>query len=156
MLLWRLSIIREVLLSGFRLELYVEDEKSFVYWELSRVIHEHLATLDALEPVIPKGEPLPNPAVLILNLQSIYRYRSVWRSSFRTPIYRRLPVTLHGNVYGRFSESDQQTPCALLTKTKRGSSCYRHCDSQRRASHLTLSGGTNGHSVPNTKEYVLR
>jgi len=53
-LLWRLSIIREVLLSGFQLELYVEDEKSFVYWELSQVIHEHLSALDALEPVIPK------------------------------------------------------------------------------------------------------
>jgi len=62
-LLWRLSIIREVLLSGFRLELYVEDEKSFVYWELSQVIHEHLDTLDALEPIIPKGELVPKPAV---------------------------------------------------------------------------------------------
>lgn len=56
MLLWRLSIIREVLLSGFQLELYVDDEKSFVYWELSHVTHEHLTTLNSLEPVIPKGE----------------------------------------------------------------------------------------------------
>ena len=55
MLLWRLSIIEEVLLSGFQLELYVEDEKSFVYWELSQVIHEHLSILDSLERVIPKG-----------------------------------------------------------------------------------------------------
>ncbi|KAI9508819.1 Mak10 subunit, NatC N-terminal acetyltransferase-domain-containing protein [Russula earlei] len=53
-LLWRLSIIREVLQSGFQLELYVEDEKSFVYWELGQVAHEHLTTLDALEPVMPK------------------------------------------------------------------------------------------------------
>ena len=59
MLLWRLSIVREVLLSGFQLELYVEDEKSFVYWELGQVVHEHLSTLDALELVIPKGEPFP-------------------------------------------------------------------------------------------------
>ena len=59
MLLWRLSIIREVLLSGFQLELYVDDEKSFVYWELSHVAHEHLATLNSLEPVIPKGELVP-------------------------------------------------------------------------------------------------
>jgi hypothetical protein len=54
-LLWRLSIIEEVLLSGFQLELYVKDEKPFVYWELSQVIHEHLSILDSLEPVIPKG-----------------------------------------------------------------------------------------------------
>ena len=59
MLLWRLSIIREVLLSGFQLELYVEDEKSIVYWELSRVAHEHLSTLKALEPVVPKGKLFP-------------------------------------------------------------------------------------------------
>lgn len=57
---WRLDIIREVLLSGFHLELYVEDEKSFVYWELSQVTHEHLATLHALEPVIPEGELVYN------------------------------------------------------------------------------------------------
>ena len=63
MLLWRLSIIREVLLSGFQLELYVDDEKSFVYWELSHVAHEHLATLNSLEPVIPKGELVPRPVV---------------------------------------------------------------------------------------------
>jgi len=62
-LLWRLSIIREVLLSGFQLELYAEDEKSFVYWELSQVNHEHLATLDALEPVIPKGELVHEPTI---------------------------------------------------------------------------------------------
>ncbi|KAI0285229.1 Mak10 subunit, NatC N-terminal acetyltransferase-domain-containing protein [Russula brevipes] len=53
-LLWRLSIIREVLLSGFQLELYVEDEKPFVYWQLSQVANEHRSVLDALESVIPK------------------------------------------------------------------------------------------------------
>lgn len=54
MLLWRLAIIEEVLLSGFQLELYVEDEKSFVYWELSQVIRKHVSILDTLERVIPK------------------------------------------------------------------------------------------------------
>ncbi|KAH9057687.1 Mak10-domain-containing protein [Lactarius vividus] len=53
-LLWRLFIIEEVLLSGFQLELYVKDEKSFVYWELSQVIHEHLSVLDSLGRVMPK------------------------------------------------------------------------------------------------------
>jgi ankyrin repeat protein len=33
---------------------------------------------------------------------------------------------------------------------------YRHCDYQHRASHSILSGGTNGHSVPNTRDYALR
>lgn len=76
-LLWRLSIIREVLLSGFQLELYVEDEKSFVYWELSRVAHEHLSTLSALEPVVPKGKLIFRPAASVLNIQSIGRYQGI-------------------------------------------------------------------------------
>jgi hypothetical protein len=68
---WRLSIIREVLLSGFQLELYVDDEKSFVYWELSHVAHEHLATLNSLEPVIPKGELVPRPVRSVLIVDQI-------------------------------------------------------------------------------------
>jgi len=83
-LLWRLDIIREVLLSGFQLELYVEDEKSFVYWELSQVAHEHLAILHALEPVISEGELVSKLIVLALDLRSIGRYRSVWRTYLRT------------------------------------------------------------------------
>jgi len=84
--LWRLSIIREVLLSGFQLELYVEDEKSFVYWELSQVVHEHLATLNALEPVIPKGELVPRLVGSVLNVESIDRFQGLWRAYFHALI----------------------------------------------------------------------
>lgn len=77
MLLWRLSIIREVLLSGFQLELYVEDEKPFVYWELSQVAHEYISTLNALEPVVLKGELIPRSVVSVLNIQSIGRYQGI-------------------------------------------------------------------------------
>ncbi|KAI0303343.1 Mak10 subunit, NatC N-terminal acetyltransferase-domain-containing protein [Multifurca ochricompacta] len=66
---WRLSVIREVLLSGFQLELYVKDEKPFVYWELSQVICEHLSTLAALDPVIPKGRLALGSAAIL----SLYR-----------------------------------------------------------------------------------
>ena len=85
MLLWRLSIIREVLLSGFHLELYVDDEKSFVYWELSHVAHEHLATLSSIEPVIPKGELAPRP-MAVLNVDSIGRFQGLWRTYLCTLI----------------------------------------------------------------------
>jgi len=64
-LLWRLSIIREVLLLGFQLELYVKDEMSLVYWQLGQVVHEHTSTLNGLEPVIPRGELNPKHAVSI-------------------------------------------------------------------------------------------
>lgn len=77
MLLWRLSIIREVLLSGFQLELYVEDEKPFVYWELSQVAHEYISTLNALEPVVLKGELILRSVVSGLNIQSIGRYQGI-------------------------------------------------------------------------------
>lgn len=77
MLLWRLSIIREVLLSGFQLELYVEDEKPFVYWELSQVAHEYISTLNALEPVVLKGELILRSVVSVLNIQSIGRYQGI-------------------------------------------------------------------------------
>lgn len=53
-LVWRLSVIREVVLSGFQLELYTSEEKPFAYWYASQVIDAHLACLDdmllAVEP----------------------------------------------------------------------------------------------------------
>ncbi|KAJ6606132.1 Mak10 subunit, NatC N-terminal acetyltransferase-domain-containing protein [Mycena vulgaris] len=53
-LVWRLSVIREVVLSGFQLELYTSEEKPFAYWYASQVIEAHLACLDdmllAVEP----------------------------------------------------------------------------------------------------------
>ncbi|KAN0109790.1 Mak10 subunit, NatC N(alpha)-terminal acetyltransferase domain containing protein [Russula decolorans] len=72
-LLWRLSIIREVLLSGFQLELYVDDEKSFVYWELSHVAHEHLATLNSLEPVIPKDSSAYGELIFVRSYLNAFR-----------------------------------------------------------------------------------
>ncbi|KAJ7063693.1 Mak10 subunit, NatC N-terminal acetyltransferase-domain-containing protein [Mycena amicta] len=47
-LLWRLSVIRDVVLSGFQLELYSAEERPFAYWYLSQVIEAHLECLDEL------------------------------------------------------------------------------------------------------------
>ncbi|KAJ7084851.1 Mak10 subunit, NatC N-terminal acetyltransferase-domain-containing protein [Mycena belliarum] len=47
-LVWRLSVIREVVLSGFQLELYTSEEKPFAYYYVSQVIEAHLACLDAM------------------------------------------------------------------------------------------------------------
>ncbi|KAJ7221510.1 Mak10 subunit, NatC N-terminal acetyltransferase-domain-containing protein [Mycena pura] len=47
-LVWRLSVIREVILSGFQLELYTAEEKSFAYWYASQVMEAHLTCLDGL------------------------------------------------------------------------------------------------------------
>ncbi|KAI0263774.1 Mak10 subunit, NatC N-terminal acetyltransferase-domain-containing protein [Gloeopeniophorella convolvens] len=53
-LVWRLSTIRELLLSGFQLELYLKDELSFVYWYLSQVTQEHLSILSILDSIVPR------------------------------------------------------------------------------------------------------
>jgi len=81
------------------LELYVDDEKSFVYWELSHVAHEHLATLNSLEPVIPKGELIPRPVGSVSNVDSIRRFQGLRRTYLRTLISQRFPITLHRNVH---------------------------------------------------------
>ena len=54
-LLWRLSVVREVILSGFQLELYGREEKSFAYWYAMDVIDAHLSCLDNLGSVIQDG-----------------------------------------------------------------------------------------------------
>ncbi|KAK0442907.1 Mak10 subunit, NatC N-terminal acetyltransferase-domain-containing protein [Armillaria borealis] len=52
-LIWRLSSIREIILSGFQLELYAEEEKPFAYWYTSQVIEQQLCCLDEILPIVP-------------------------------------------------------------------------------------------------------
>ena len=47
--------MREVILSGFQLELYGRDEKSFAYWYAMEVIDAHLSCLDNLTSIVPEG-----------------------------------------------------------------------------------------------------
>jgi hypothetical protein len=54
-LVWRISVIREVVLSGFQLELYTSEEKPFAYWYASQVMEAHLACLDDMLPAVPPG-----------------------------------------------------------------------------------------------------
>ena len=53
--LWRCSMLREIVLSGFQMELYNADEKTFASWYTTQIIEEHIATLDTLMPLISKG-----------------------------------------------------------------------------------------------------
>jgi len=54
-LIWRLSVLREIALSGFQLELYNGDEKAFAYWYTTQIIAEHVAALNSLISVVPGG-----------------------------------------------------------------------------------------------------
>ena len=54
-LVWRLLVIREVILSGFQLELYTSEEKPFAYWYASQVMDAHLACLDGMLLAVEPG-----------------------------------------------------------------------------------------------------
>ncbi|KAG5721407.1 N-alpha-acetyltransferase, 35 NatC auxiliary subunit [Termitomyces sp. T112] len=53
-LVWRLSAIREIIFSGFQLELLSLEERPFAYYYASQVIEDHLSCLDDLIPVVVK------------------------------------------------------------------------------------------------------
>lgn len=67
--LWRLSSMREVILSGFQLELYHPMERPFAYWFAAQVIDIHLRYLDTLlsgKTVVPPGKFVSRTAVAFL------------------------------------------------------------------------------------------
>ncbi|KAF8626362.1 hypothetical protein AX15_005013 [Amanita polypyramis BW_CC] len=53
--IWRLSVIQEVVLSGFQLQLYSPEEIPFAYWYTTQVIEARLECLDYLIPIVPKS-----------------------------------------------------------------------------------------------------
>ncbi|KAJ7494359.1 Mak10 subunit, NatC N-terminal acetyltransferase-domain-containing protein [Mycena galericulata] len=74
-LIWRLSVIREVVLSGFLLELYTAEEKPFAYWYASQVIEAHLECLDdvllAMPPDCPADREMRFQHSLLTALQAM-------------------------------------------------------------------------------------
>lgn len=48
--MYRLSVIREVVLSGFQLSLHTNEERVFAYWYVVQVIEMHLSCIDQLMP----------------------------------------------------------------------------------------------------------
>jgi hypothetical protein len=49
-LMYRLSVIREVVLSGFQMSLYTNEERVFAYWYIVQVLEMHLSCIDQLMP----------------------------------------------------------------------------------------------------------
>ncbi|KAJ3843014.1 Mak10 subunit, NatC N-terminal acetyltransferase-domain-containing protein [Lentinula raphanica] len=60
-ILWRLTTIREVILSGFQVELYHPLERPFAYWFAAQVIDVHLTQLDMVSKgmagIVPQNSP---------------------------------------------------------------------------------------------------
>lgn len=52
---WKLTVIREIILSGFQIELYAPNERSVAYWYLSHVAEQHLDCLETLRSLMPPG-----------------------------------------------------------------------------------------------------
>jgi hypothetical protein len=53
--LWRLTSIREVVLSGFQLELYTMEERAFAYWYTAQVLEDHIDCLNNIQAVVSRG-----------------------------------------------------------------------------------------------------
>ncbi|KAL0563501.1 N-alpha-acetyltransferase, non-catalitic subunit [Marasmius crinis-equi] len=74
-LLWRLSTTREVILSGFQLELYNAVERPFAYLYASQVIEAHLSTIDDVKSVVPvdtqAGRELEFQQIFLTALQTM-------------------------------------------------------------------------------------
>lgn len=54
-LMWRLTAAENTILSGFQLELYSAQERTFAYWYLSQVIETHLGCIEDVLAVFPSG-----------------------------------------------------------------------------------------------------
>jgi hypothetical protein len=48
--------MREIVLSGFQLELYAKEEKAFAYWYAACIMDLHLNCLHALIPTLMQGK----------------------------------------------------------------------------------------------------
>ena len=52
---WRICVVRDLILSGFELELYAVDEHPFAYWYLSQILVVHESTLRDLLDLVTDG-----------------------------------------------------------------------------------------------------
>ena len=48
--------MREIVLSGFQLELYAKEEKAFAYWYTACILELHMNCLHALMPTLVQGK----------------------------------------------------------------------------------------------------
>lgn len=66
-MLWQLDTMREIVLSGFQLELYAKEEKAFAYWYAACIIEIHLNCIHALMPAVIQGDSALNRSCALLD-----------------------------------------------------------------------------------------
>ncbi|KAJ3569987.1 hypothetical protein NP233_g4697 [Leucocoprinus birnbaumii] len=79
-LLWRLSAIREIVFSGFQLELYAPEERTLAYWYLTQVFELELRCYETLLPGMPQSMPAYNE--MLFNQQLSTALQSLCSSLF--------------------------------------------------------------------------
>ena len=62
-MVWKMTVTREIILSGFQQELYASYERPLAYWYLFEVLHQHLEAHNKLKSVIPAGKAAWVPIV---------------------------------------------------------------------------------------------
>lgn len=97
-LVWSLPSMREVVLSGFQLELYSREEKPVAYWFTAEIIDAQLACYDELILVIPKGSLLGYHLVVSTNV--LLRLKSLSRSIVPTTMAYGLTIHMYCHVRG--------------------------------------------------------
>ncbi|KIY68793.1 hypothetical protein CYLTODRAFT_373907 [Cylindrobasidium torrendii FP15055 ss-10] len=51
-LIWRMNILQEIVLSGFQLELYAANERPFAYWYTAQLVEQQLLAIDTVEALV--------------------------------------------------------------------------------------------------------
>lgn len=100
-------MVRDIVLSGFQLELYTDEEKTFAYWYSVRIIDEHLRRLDNLLDVAPDGLYLFcwNVKRSTHTILRTYRLRSADRVALSVEISYGPSVNLYFFVRGSYHSS---------------------------------------------------
>jgi hypothetical protein len=85
---WRFAILLEIVLSGFQLELYNMDERTFAYWYITQITEEHVAALTSLLSVVPKGDRINLIILHLINaeIQTSIRVTSIPRDGIPTAV----------------------------------------------------------------------
>jgi N-alpha-acetyltransferase 35, NatC auxiliary subunit len=85
----RLTIIREVIFSGFQLELYTAEERIFAYWYATQILETHLSCLDSMIAVVPHGEQ----CALALRIECSSSMSTIDSTAYQEMVFQRNFIT---------------------------------------------------------------
>ncbi|KAI0081399.1 hypothetical protein K474DRAFT_1587725 [Panus rudis PR-1116 ss-1] len=101
-ILWQLSTALDIIISGFKQELYAGDERAVAYWYAAQVIDLHLDVLEKVKPVVPRGTP--THIEMIYQIQYLRALQKVCMAMFylTAPQVRQSPDRISLNFRRRY------------------------------------------------------